>query len=66
MFGQMSVKARIGLVYQLAVKPLFAHTRLVPGCQENGLPIWIESKGHTPDTVRGATLIPSCLRDVSR
>jgi hypothetical protein len=51
--GQMSVKTRIGLVDQLAVKPLFANARLVSGYQKNGLAVWVEREGHTPDTVSG-------------
>jgi len=49
----MSVKARIGLIDQLAVKSHFADTRLVSGYQKNGLALWVESEGHTPDSVSG-------------
>jgi hypothetical protein len=49
--GEMSVKTHIGTVYQLAVKPLFADAGLVSGYQKNGLSVWVESEGHTPDTV---------------
>ena len=49
----MSVKTRIGLVDQLAVKPLFADARLASGYQKNSLAVWVESEGHTPGTVSG-------------
>jgi hypothetical protein len=51
--GQMSVKTCIGLVYQLAVKSLFAAARLVTRHQKNGLSMRVESESHTPDAISG-------------
>ena len=49
----MRVKARVGFIYQLAVKPLFTDARLVSGYQKNGLAVGVEREGYAPDTISG-------------
>ena len=49
----MRLKARIGFVNQLPIKPLLAHAGYVPGDEQNRVAPGIEGKGHAPHSVRG-------------
>jgi hypothetical protein len=46
----MSVKTFVGYFDRAPIKPLLAATRFVPGRQEDGLALRVESEGYTPDT----------------
>jgi hypothetical protein len=48
----MRLKARIGFVNQLPIKPLLAHAGFVPGDKQNSVAPGIEGKGHPPHSVR--------------